>query len=158
MKRTIGMGWVAVLMLAAPMAASAASQTYFGFQIGIGNAPPPPRVEFTRQPKMVLVPSCRVRVLAEADPGYDMFLYGSWYYVQKDGYWYRSRQFRGPFKVIDVRRVPRSVFDVPGDRWHHHPHGGPPGQMKKSEGRGPEHHPEGGPPGQAKKPGGREYH
>src|SRR5258706_7023654 len=114
------MSLATVLALAVSVAASAETRTYFGFQSGLGHAPPPPRVVFYSEPRMQWVPETHVMILAE-DPGYDMFRYGSWYYVCDDGFWYRSRNYRGPFAVIDVRRVPEPVFYVPAERWHHHP-------------------------------------
>ena len=138
MKRIIG-GLVTLLVALAPTVSQAS--TYFGFQIGISNAPPPPRVVFYDEPEVVLVPNSRVYVVESYDPGYDVFRYGSFWYVCNDGYWYRARSYRGPFVTVDVRSVPRPIFYVPREHWRHfHPHGGPPGQMKKrgwgGEGRG----------------------
>ncbi len=144
---------VASTLAVSTVPASAETRTYFGFRIDFGNAPPPPRVEFVRAPRMVMVPGMRVMVLGEQDPGYDMFRYGSWYYVCNDGYWYRARSFRGPFGWIDARKVPRPMFDVPGRHWRHHPMGGPPGQMRKSDerGRGQEGDRPAGPPERGRK-------
>ena len=110
---------LAILMGAAGHA-EAHSRTYFGFQIGITNAPPPPRVVYYEEPDVVLIPRTRVYVV-EDDYGYDMFRYGRYWYVMDDGYWYRSRGYDGPYRVIDVRYVPRPVFYVPARHWHHHP-------------------------------------
>lgn len=119
-------------MLLAP-AAVAEVQTYFGFQIGITNAPPPPQVVFESAPRCE--PVSGVYVAVQDDYDCDVFRYGTYWYVVSNGYWYRARSHRGPFRVIDARRVPRAVFAVPASHWRHHPHGGPPGQMKK-HGRG----------------------
>ena len=117
MNRTLA-SVLGALAIAVAAPAFAETQTYFGFQIGIGNAPPPPRVEFVSRPRMLVEPETQVMVLND-DPGYDMFRYRSCYYVSDNGYWYRSRSYRGPFVVVDVRRVPRPVFEVPANRWHH---------------------------------------
>ncbi len=134
MKRTM-IGMAVLLALALSASAPAHADTYFGFQVGIGNAPPPPRVAYTSPPRMERDARSQVQFLAD-DPGYDMFRYGSSYYICAQGYWYNSRNYRGPFYAIDVRRVPRQVFSVPPERWHHHPLEGPPGQMKRTEGAG----------------------
>ena len=124
---------IAALTLLGLAAAPASADTYFGFQIGIGNAPPPPRIVFVHEPRCELVPETRVYRVAGEDPGCDVFRSGDWWYCCKDGYWYRARSHRGPFAVVDVRSVPRAVLTVPPARWRHHPHGGPPGQWKKRE-------------------------
>ena len=62
-----------------------------------------------------------------------MFRYGGFWFVFDDGYWYRARAYRGPFSVVDVRYVPRQVLTLPPNHWKHHPHGGPPGQMRKRD-------------------------
>ena len=126
---------VAVLAIAAVAGVTAPghAETYFGFNIGISNAPPPPRVMFRSAPRVILVPETRAYVIDDSygDPGYDMFQADGYWYVVDDGYWYRARSYRGPYRVIDVRYVPRRVLTVPERRWRHHPHGGPPGQMKR---------------------------
>ena len=58
--------------------------------------------------------------------------YGVFFYISRGGYWYRARSYRGPFRVCEVRYVPRAILNVPGRYWRH-PHGGPPGQLKKRE-------------------------
>ena len=114
-------GLATLLFIALPFAASAAHGTYLGFQITIGNAPPPPRVVYETEPRMAHVRDSRVWALDE-DPGYDMFSYGSYYYINDSGYWYRSRDYRGPYIVIDARMVPRALHDVPPEHWHHRPY------------------------------------
>ena len=93
---------------------------------------------------------------------HDCFRYGGYYWVFRDGYWYRSSSWRGHFVVISPRFVPAVFYEVPSTRWKHHPSGppefvrngdgppgrgpgnsGPPGQEKKGD--------RGGPPGQEKK-------
>ena len=124
----------ALLMVAAAVlcvSCAASGPTYWGFQVGVRSAPPPPRVVIYDDPRFVVVQG--VYVVTNADPNYDMFRYGSYWYVCYDGYWYRARSYSGPFAVIDVRSVPRAVVSVPPRHWKHHPHGGPPGQMKKRD-------------------------
>jgi len=115
---------------------AAGGPTYFGFEVGVRSAPPPPRVVLVDDPQFMVVEGTGVYVVTNADPDYDVFRYGSYWYVCYDSYWYRARSYRGPFAVIDVRSVPRAVVSVPPGHWRHHPHGGPPGQMKKHEGWG----------------------
>jgi hypothetical protein len=99
-------------------AAPARAETYFGFQLGITNAPPPPRAVFYHEPEVVYVPSCGVHVVAH-DPGYDVFHYGSYWYMANAGFWYRSSSYRGPWRACDARYVPRRIYSVPAGYWRH---------------------------------------
>lgn len=90
-------------------------RTYMGFSVGVSNAPPPPRVLFVEEPSLVLVPGTSVYVIENSS--YDVFRYGGNVYLSSGGYWYRSRGYGQPFRVVDVRSVPRAVLTVPGDRW-----------------------------------------
>ena len=114
-------------VVAAPLSASAG--TSVGVSINIGNAPPPPVVVFRREPSVVIVPGSTVYVVND-ECDYDVFRYGVYWYVFNDGYWYRARTYRGPFAVVSARYVPAAIVNVPPKYWRH-PHGGPPGQMKK---------------------------
>jgi hypothetical protein len=110
---------VAILACAAPVAALA--ETYFGFSIGVGNAPPPPRAIVVSQPDLILMPGTSVYEV-ENSP-YETFYYGRAYYTFNDGYWYRARSSRGPFFVVDVRSMPTEVLEVPSYRWRHRAYG-----------------------------------
>jgi hypothetical protein len=112
---------------------NAEPSTYFGFQIGVANAPPPPRVAYAVPPRMKRDSRSGVMFLGQ-DPGYDMFRFGSSYYISNDGYWYRSDSYKGPFRAFDVRQVPHEVLDVPAERWHHRPQAGAPGQLNGDPG------------------------
>ncbi len=113
--------------------AAAETQVYYGFHVGISNAPPPPRIVYREAPEVVLVPGSQVYVVEDDQFDCDVFRVGPYWYAQDDGYWYRARSYRGPFTAIDVRRVPRAVFSVPARNWRHHPHGGPPGLTRRYE-------------------------
>lgn len=134
--RLMWMMFAALLVL--PGAAGAG--TSVSWNVSIGNAPPPPVIEFRRDPRLIVVPGSTVYVLEEPCD-YDVFRYGVFWYVLNDGYWYRARTYRGPFVVVSARYVPAAISNVPPKFWRH-PHGGPPGQWKKQpyvaqrEGRG----------------------
>ncbi len=96
--------------------------------INLSNAPPPPVVVYRSEPRMVLVPESRVYVIDDDQSDYDYFRYGSRYYIYKSGYWYRARNYRGPFMVIEERYVPASIWRVPERRWRHLP----PGHRKRN--------------------------
>ena len=117
-----------------PMAAQA--ETSVGVSINIGNAPPPPVVVVREEPRFVMVPGSSVYVCDDDRIGYDSFRYGVYWYTYNGGYWYRARRWGGPYRAIEVRYVPRAIMSVPARHWRHHPHGGPPGQVKKHWARG----------------------
>jgi hypothetical protein len=132
------MAALAAVMTASPVGAA---RTYFGFEIGIASAPPPPRVYFRDQPDVIFVPSSRVYVVRnDYQYGVDMFRFGAYWYVTRDGYWYRARGYRGPFRVIDVRHVPRPIFYVPAQHWKHHPRDGWPGRRPLPRDRADRNH------------------
>lgn len=106
-----------LLVLACAPYETVGSRTYLGFSVGVTNAPPPPRVVFVEEPLLMLVPGTSVYVIENS--GYDAFRYGDYVYLSSGGYWYRSRGYAQPFRVVDVRSVPRAVLTVPGDRWKH---------------------------------------
>jgi hypothetical protein len=121
-----------LLILGYAAAHEAAAETYLGFTIGIGNAPPPPRVVVAGAPQLVVVPGTSVQVVGNT--GYDVFAYRSSFYCYSSGFWYRATSNDGPFMVVDVRSVPQPILAVPAEHWKRHPHGGPPGQAKKNNG------------------------
>ena len=102
-------------------------------QLNIRNAPPAPAVAYREEPRVVVVPGSTVYVVDDDRCDYDFFRYGVYWYIWNDGYWYRARNYRGPFAVIEARYVPAKVWNVPAKKWKHHPHGGPPGQMKRHD-------------------------
>ena len=129
--RRIALG---LLIFGFAAAREAAAEAYLGFTIGIGDAPPPPRVVVSGAPQLAVVPGTSVQVVANT--GYDVFAYRSSFYCMSGGFWYRSSSHDGPFVVVDVRSVPEPILVVPAEHWKRHPHGGPPGQAKKSNGNG----------------------
>ena len=113
--------WVAGLLAATViLPITAQSATYFGFNIGISNSPPP-RFVYRSQPSLYMVPNTGVYVVEDGYGDMDLFRYGSFYYAYDNGYWYRANSYRGPFRAVDVRYVPTQVFYVPSNHWRHYP-------------------------------------
>lgn len=123
--------WWSLLLIT--FAAPAWAGTTASIDIHIGDAPPPPTVVFRREPAMVVVPNTSVYVMSLQDDriDYDYFHYGVYWYIFRDGWWYRGRRYRGPFNVVAVKYVPHAIIDVPARHWRHHPHGGPPGLVRR---------------------------
>lgn len=134
---------ILVTMLAVSCApvlyADSGASTYFGFTIGVESAPPPPRLHFRERPRYERVERSSVRVVVSPDPGCDLFAYGGGYYLFTDGYWYRSSRYDGPYRVVEVHRVPRAVLTVPEQHWHHRPHWAQEDEDGHGRGRGHGH-------------------
>ena len=135
-------GAFAAAILAGVLFTSVPARADIDVRIDIGNAPPAPHFVFRARPHEQFIPDRRVYLVDDPGVGdYDCFRYGGYYWVFRDGYWYRSAGWRRRFVVVHPRYVPTVFYQVPPTHWKHHP-SGPPGLMRKGEG---------GPPGQMKK-------
>src|SRR4051794_20611522 len=68
-------------------------------RLDIGQAPPPPNIASHARPHRILDRRSRVYVVDDPSLGdYDAFQYGGYYWLFNDGYWYRSRTWRGGFQ------------------------------------------------------------
>jgi len=121
----------AIWLVAALLLSGCAEGYRYGVSLDISNAPPPPRLVFYERPSYVAEVSGGVYVVDPGSNDCDMFQYGSYWYVYTGTYWYRASSYQGPYAVISFESVPSRVYNVPERHWRHHPHGGPPGQMKK---------------------------
>jgi hypothetical protein len=102
-------------------------------RISISNAPPAPRVVFRARPHERLFPGERVYVVDDPSVGdNDCFRYGGYYWMFREGYWYRSANWRRQFEVVHPRYVPAVFYRLPPARWKHHPNG-PPGLTKRGD-------------------------
>jgi hypothetical protein len=136
-----GLVLLAAMGLSVPVSIPASAGTSVDIGVTIGGAPPPPVIVVREEPRVVVVPGSSVYVVRDRHRyDYDVFRYGVYWYVYNDGYWYRARWHRGPYRHIRVKYVPRAILAVPAKHWKRHPHGGPPGLMRH-----------GGPPGLMKK-------
>ena len=139
----IGCSFAAVVLVGV-LLAGVPARADIDVRISIGDAPPAPHFEFRARPRERLYPGDRVYVVE--DPGVgdnDCFRYGGFYWVFREGYWYRSASWRRPFVVVHPRYVPGVFYQMPPTRWKHHPNG-PPVLMKRGEGGPPGHMDRGG--------------
>ena len=121
MKRAVVLACaVSAVLLSSRIASSAA---YYGFSVGIANAPRPPVIRMAREPHALLAGDAMVYVADDAALRFDgdLFHYGQYWFAYTRGYWYRARSHRGPYAVIEVRKVPRAIIGVPRKLWKHHP-------------------------------------
>lgn len=99
-------------------------------------------------PPLVLVPGTPV-YQAPSLP-YNYFVYQKHYYLFHDGMWLSARHHDGPWTVIAVERVPRSIRGVPVDYYRNRPahwkqHGPPPWAVAKGRNKDREFEKEKGP-------------
>jgi len=114
---------VASALLALTLAAPSFAETRWNIGISIGDAPPPPRVVY-RHPHWQYMSDPGVYVIDEEELPYDMFMYGGYYYIYNDGYWYRCASARGRFTAIHAEYVPQPIWRVTYHRdyrWRHRP-------------------------------------
>lgn len=114
--------WIGIALLAACLSCSSTGgPRYMGFAVGTSYAPYPPRIYLDHSPRMMLVGG----VYVADDPylDYDMFQYGSRWYLYANDYWYTSSRYDGPYRAVDVRYVPHEVIAVPAGEWRDHPRG-----------------------------------
>ena len=139
----------AAAIVAGVLLTSVPARADISVRVDIGSAPPAPHFVFRARPHEQYFPEQRVYIVD--DPGigdYDCFRYGGYYWVFRDGYWYRSAGWRGRFVVVQPRYVPAVFYRVPPTRWKHHPSGppafgtgsgGPPPQpARRGDGRPPQ--------------------
>jgi hypothetical protein len=93
------------------------AQARVDVHVGIG-IPAPPVVQFEAEPPVEIIPQTQVYYAPE--PDYDLYRYGGWWYVNREGYWYRSHSYNGPFGPVVYESVPQAIIAVPGS-FHHHP-------------------------------------
>ena len=104
-----------IALLAVPITIAAANDS---------RIPLAPRVNFVSTPVWETIPGTSVFSVRDQErPSYDMFRYGSMYYIYNDGYWYRSSGLNRKFAFIDERHVPMAFAGIPNDHWRTYPVG-----------------------------------
>ena len=89
----------------------ARSQAQVHLQINLGLPPQPPLVVV--QPGIQVVENWNEEV----------FFVGGWYWVRRDGGWYRARSPRASFVWVERRHVPPGLVRIPpGQYKHYHRH------------------------------------
>ena len=113
---------VAALFAFGALATARPARADVDVRLDIGNAPPAPSITFHSRPHRVYDRTSQVYVIDDPGVGgYDAFQYGGYYWLFNDGYWYRSRTYRGGFRVVQPDNVPTAIYNVPANRWKNHP-------------------------------------
>lgn len=115
--------WVLLLVVFA--AGPALSEVNVNIHIG------PPAVVVAGPPEMIVVPRTMIYFAPAVEV--DLFFYAGFWWTPKQGRWFRSRAYNGPFVIVATRAVPVEIIRVPRDfrRRYAHGHRIPYGQLKK---------------------------
>lgn len=99
-----------------------------------------PVIQFEAPPPLVVV-SPGIQVVPDYEE--EVFFVNGWYWVRRDTYWFRARDYRGGWAVAERRHVPAGLVRIPYGhykRWHAAgpvvPSGGHGGQVVPSGGHG----------------------
>ncbi|HVI73816.1 MAG TPA: hypothetical protein VM683_02430 [Anaeromyxobacteraceae bacterium] len=103
MKRLIAL--TALVLSLAPLAARAQVGVNMNIQLGLPVAPP----------MVVVQPG--VQVVENYDE--EVFYTGGWYWVRRDGRWWRAREPRATFVYVEPRRVPPGLVRIPPGQYRH---------------------------------------
>jgi hypothetical protein len=94
---------VSCLTVVAPL--SALAQVHVSVSV-----PPPPTITFVAPPPMVVVQP-GVQVVEDNDD--EIFFVDNFYYVRRDGHWFRTRDHKGGWVVVDGPGVPPMLVKSP---------------------------------------------
>lgn len=76
--------------------------------------PPPPSVRFEVQPPLVQVQP-GIQVVPQSQD--EVFLHDGWYWTRRGGRWWRARDWRGGWAVMEPRYVPAPLYRIPEGRY-----------------------------------------
>lgn len=118
-------GGLLALLFVVVTASPAFSEVNVNINIG------PPAVVVAGPPEMIVVP--RTMVYFAPGVAVDFFFYAGYWWTPKEGRWFRSREYNGPWVIVAPRAVPVAVVRVPRDyrKVYAHEHRIPHGQLKK---------------------------
>ena len=120
-------------MIAAAVGFSGPARAEVSVGINVNLGPPP--IVVSAPPAVVMIPGSQVHFVP--DPNIDVFFYGGYWWSPRGEQWYRARAYNGPWGVIELQRVPRSVVYMPRDYRTRYgkAHQVPYGQWKKERSR-----------------------
>jgi len=110
------------LLLAGTLALHGVARADIDVRLDLGNAPTLSGFYFNAPPHRVYDSTSGVYVIDDPDVGdMDAFQYGGYYWVFRDGFWYRSSDWRNGFETVSPQYVPTQLYSVPAYHWKHHP-------------------------------------
>lgn len=96
-----------------------ATKTEAEVNVSIGiNLPP---VRYAAPPEVVVIPGTYVYMVPDLEA--DVLFFQGYWWRPYEGHWYRSRDYKGGWKYVESRKVPRGLRDLPQDYRHHQSRG-----------------------------------
>ena len=94
--------------------AGSANQSEAGVNVNIGvNLP---AIRFAAPPDVVVIPGTYVYMVPDIDV--DILFFQGYWWRPYEGHWYRSRDYKGSWRYVEPRRVPRGLIELPQDYRH----------------------------------------
>ena len=91
-----------------------AAQSEAGVNVNVGiNLP---AVRFAAPPEVVVIPGTYVYMVPDIDV--DVLFFQGYWWRPYEGHWYRSRDYKGPWRSIESRRIPSGLRALPQDYRH----------------------------------------
>jgi hypothetical protein len=100
-------------LLGVLVATPALAQVHVGVDVQI----PLPTIRFEVPPPLVVV-TPGVQVVE--DYGDEVFFVNGWYWCRRDAHWFRTRDYRGGWVVVERRYVPGSLVKIPPGHYKHY--------------------------------------
>jgi hypothetical protein len=92
----------------------AATQSEAGVNVNVGiNLP---AIRFAAPPDMVVIPGTYVYMVPDIDV--DVLFFQGYWWRPYEGHWYRSRNYKGSWRYVEPRRIPRGLRALPQDYRH----------------------------------------
>ena len=90
----------------------AATQSEAGVNVNINL----PAVRFAAPPDVVVIPGTYVYMVPDIDA--DVLFYQGYWWRPYEGHWYRSGDYKGPWRSIGARSIPAGLRALPQDYRH----------------------------------------
>lgn len=72
-----------------------------------------PAYRFAAPPEVVVIPGTYVYMVPDIDV--DVLFFQGYWWRPYEGHWYRSRDYRGSWRYVEPRRIPRGLRELPQD-------------------------------------------
>jgi hypothetical protein len=102
-----------LLVIAALLLVSAGSATQSEARVDVNVGVNIPAVRFAAPPEVVVIPGTYVYMVPDIDV--DVLFYQGYWWRPYEGQWYRSRDYRGSWRHVESRHIPRGLRTLPQD-------------------------------------------
>jgi len=78
-------------------------------EVNINLGPPP--ITFSRPAKLIMMPWSGVYFVPDNEV--EVFYYKDYWWTEREDRWYQSKEYNGPWEIIQRKHVPNHVLKVP---------------------------------------------